>query len=133
MGYINDIARVYSKLDCMKLDQKELISIIKKIFSRGHALHPTESIWFMLLIVFTVVNILVVIWSFILFLRVSEGDVFAVVPQETTSTETLNRTQLETLLTTLGKRSAEFEMLTENVIVVPQDTDTDDEGNEVEE
>lgn len=117
----------------MKLDQKELVGHIRKIFSKGHELHPTESIWFMLLIVFTVVNILVVVWSFILFLRVSSDDVFAVVPQETTGGETLNRTQLETLLTMLRRKSVEFEMLTENMIVIPKDADTDDEGEEVKE
>lgn len=95
----------------MKFEYKKTFERMKQVLGKRHALWPTESIWMWALISFTVLNLLVLAWSFILFLRVNTGDVFAVAPVESQPTETLNRAELKELLDELEQRRVEFNAL----------------------
>jgi len=93
----------------MKFELTALQDRLKKLLLSNQRLTPVESIWAFVLVVFVIVNILVVVWSFILFLRVNSDDIFAVEIQQGEAVETLNRTQLKELTETLKERRATFE------------------------
>jgi len=113
----------------MKFDYTKVEERIKSLFVRRQAMYPIESIWLSILFTLTAATILVTLWSFILFIRVSGDDVFAVAPKEGESVETLNRSQLETLLSTLRKRQAAFDSRTQRVIEPVAQKQEDDEDS----
>jgi len=112
------------------LDYRTIFQKAQGLFTKHGKLWPIESVWVAILGVFVFVNILVLVWSFILFLRVSGDDVFAITPREEALAETFNRAQLEELLSELRGRQARFETLTQNVVASP--VITEDEVSEEE-
>ena len=89
------------------------------LFSKRHDLYPIESIWLLVLGVFAIANVLVMAWSFVLFIGTSDDDVFIVTPRASGTIETLNRAELDELLETLRVRQAAFETRTGSARELP--------------